>query len=64
MTAAEFDKAKFTGQMKCEYKGKIYFIISVDFEERLIAIYENPAMEYEENAFPDWKRCENVTLIK
>ena len=40
MTIEEFDKARFTGQMKCKYKGKEYDIISVDFEERIIGIFE------------------------
>jgi len=49
MTIEEFDKTGFTGQMVCIYKEKEYPIVSVDFEERLIAIYERPIWEYEEN---------------
>lgn len=62
MTAEEFDKTGFTGRMVCLYKEKEYSIVSVDFEERLIAIYERPIWEYEENDSPDWKRCENITI--
>lgn len=64
MTTEEFDKTEFTEQMVCVYKEKEYPIVSVDFEERLIAIYEAPICEHEENSHPDWKRCENITLIK
>jgi hypothetical protein len=63
MTSEEFDKTGFGGKMKCEYKGKIYDIYSVDFEERLIAICETND-EIDENNSLDWKRCENVTIIK
>lgn len=62
MTSEEFDNTGFTGQMVCLYKEKEYAIVSFDFEERLIAIYERPIWEYEENASPDWKRCENITI--
>lgn len=58
MTIKEFDNTKWTGQMKCRYKLKEYDIVSVDFEERLIAIQETNDEEQ-----LDWKRCENVTLI-
>lgn len=64
MTAEEFDKTGFTGQMKCRYKLQKYDIVSVDFEERLIAIYETDTWEHDEYISPDWKRCENITLIK
>lgn len=59
MTIDEFDKTGFTGQMKCEYKGKEYDIISVDFEEKLIGIFEIGI----DQEVLDWKRCENITLI-
>lgn len=64
MTFKEFDNTRFSIKTLCIYKEKEYPIVSVDFEERLIAIYETPAMEYEDNYFPDWKRCENVTILQ
>lgn len=63
MTIEEFDKTGFTGQMKCEYKGKEYDIISVDFEERIIAIDETGTYEYDGENGLDWKRCENITIL-
>jgi hypothetical protein len=62
MTIEEFDKTGFTGNMKCEYKGKEYDIQIVDFEERLIAICENGDISDPET-YLDWKRCENIKLL-
>jgi len=62
MTQLEFDKTGFTGNMKCFFQGKEYEIATVDFEERLIGIYEMiSGAESEEDI--SWKRCENITLI-
>jgi len=63
MTIEEFDKTRFTGGMKCEYKGKEYEIISVDFEEKTIAINEFDSFDDNGADDLDWKRCENITLI-
>jgi hypothetical protein len=63
MTIEEFDKTGFTGQMKCRYKLQEYDVATVDFEERLIGIYEMiSGAESEEDI--SWKRCENITLIQ
>lgn len=62
MTITEFDKTGFTGKMKCLYDGNEYGIASVDFQEKLIGIYE----EIQGAESPDeisWKRCENITII-
>jgi len=62
MTQLEFDKTGFTGNMKCVFQGEEYGIATVDFEERLIGIYEMiSGAESEEDI--SWKRCENITLI-
>jgi hypothetical protein len=62
MTLDQFDKTGFTGQMKCLYDDKEYGIATVDFEERLIGIYEMiEGAESEEEI--SWKRCENITII-
>jgi len=62
MTQLEFDKTGFTGNMKCVFQGGEYGIATVDFEERLIGIYEMiSGAESEEDI--SWKRCENITLI-
>ena len=64
MTTEQFDKTGFTGGMKCEYKGKEYDIISVDFEERIIAINELDSFDDNGSDDLDWKRCENITILK
>lgn len=63
MTIQEFDNTRFTGNMRCLYKSKEYPILSVDFEERLIAINETN-QEVTDDMQLDWKRCENITLIE
>lgn len=63
MTIEEFDKTGFTIGMKCEYKGKQYDIISVDFEERIIAINQFDSFDDNVANDLDWKRCENIKLI-
>jgi hypothetical protein len=57
MTQEEFDKTNWRWSMQCEYKGVIYFIISLDFEEKLIGIKQH------QNEGLDWKRCENIKLL-
>jgi hypothetical protein len=64
MTIEEFDKTGFTGQMKCEYKGKEYDIVSIGFEERIIAINELASFDDNGANDLDWKRCENVKLLQ
>lgn len=52
--------AKFTGGMTAIYKGNIYEIAQVDFEEKLVGLLMNI-----QGAEPDevsWVRCENVTI--
>ena len=62
MTLDQFDKTGFRGQMKCLYDDKEYGIATVDFEERLIGIYEMiEGAEIEDEI--SWKRCENITII-
>lgn len=63
MTIDQFDNTGFTGNMRCLFKGKEYPIYSVDFEERLIAINETNREVTDDMNF-DWKRCENVELLK
>jgi len=62
MTIEQFNKTGFTGKMKCRFQGEIYGVASVDFEEKLIGIYE----EIQGCDNPDeisWKRCENIEII-
>ena len=40
MTFEEFDKTGWTGNMKCIFQDEEYGIATVDFEERLVGIYE------------------------
>lgn len=56
MTVEEFDSTAFGANMEMKYRGVKYPIVSVDFEERLLAY---PCDNFQELS---WVRCENVTL--
>lgn len=62
MTITEFNKTAFTGQMECIYQGEKYKIAGIDFEEKLIGIYEE-IQGCENTDEISWKRCENVTIV-
>ncbi len=62
MTIKEFNKTGFRNGMKIEYKGNIYDIISVDFEESLVGIEKIDCEGGDKEI--SWKRCENCKLIK
>lgn len=58
MTIKEFSNTKFTGEMKVSYKGKIYNLRSINFEEYLFGLQleqTSPGL--------DWVRIENCELI-
>ena len=64
MTIEEFDKTGFSGQMKCRYKGNEFIILSVCFQEKLIAVNETNSFNENGDDIFDWKRCENIEIIK
>ena len=57
MEAKEFDEMKFHDRMKLLYKGNKHDLMSVDFEERLLAYN----IETDEDL--RWVRCENAQVI-
>lgn len=59
MTHEEFDETRWSVNMKGEYRGDIYPIVSCDFEERIVAL-DGVTLGSDE---PNWVRCENVTLV-
>ncbi len=59
MTIEEFDNKRFGNSDAVEYKGEIYNLRKVDFEERLFGLIKD-------GEDPDditWIRCENAELI-
>lgn len=62
MTIEEFDKIGWTGNMKCIFQDEEYGIATVDFEERLVGIYEMISGAESEDDI-SWKRCENIEII-
>ena len=62
MEVADFDKALFSAGMTAEYKGELYAIASINFEEKLFGLIE---IECTENCSDDdvfWVRCENAEV--
>lgn len=56
MTIQEFCMTSWGVDRKCMYKGAEYKIVSVNFQEKLVALECAPDDEI-------WVRCENITLI-
>lgn len=66
MTQAEFSKTRWGSGMKALYRGEIWLIVQVDFEEELIGLLPLEVAERGETfpgEEPSWARCENVELI-
>jgi major membrane immunogen (membrane-anchored lipoprotein) len=61
MTIEQFDTTGWTGNMKCTFQDKEYYIATVDFEEKLVGIYEKIQGGDEDDV--SWKRCENIELV-
>jgi hypothetical protein len=69
MTQAEFQKTRWGSGMKALYRGEIWLIVQVDFEEELIGLLgegdsllvEN--LEANASELTTWARCENVELV-
>lgn len=60
MTQGEFDVVAFSEEMKAEYNDEEYWVASVNFDERLLAL----ASHYGEDADEWlWVRCENCELL-
>lgn len=66
MTQAEFQKTRWGKGMRALYRGEIYLIVQVDFEEELIGLGD-PELLDEEERYPhretSWARRENVELV-
>lgn len=62
MTLDEFDKTSFHANMWVQYQDSKRYVISVNFEERLLALTDGktvtPLDEW------SWVRCENIKMIE
>ena len=56
MTQNEFDNKQWGCVMEAKYKGEIYSVGSVNFEEKLIGLDIG-------NSYYFWVRCENITIV-
>ena len=64
MTKEEFYKTRFGAGSKCFYKGVVWNVVAVDFEEELIAIPNEEGITVEVADQMQWIRCENAEMIK
>lgn len=55
MTKEQFEKYRFGAKDRFMYKGIIYSLVSVDFDEYLIGLDDSCELR--------WVRCENVELL-
>jgi hypothetical protein len=66
MTQAEFSKTRWGKGMYALYRGEMYLIVQVDFEEELIGMID-PCILDEEETYEKgetcWARRENVELV-
>lgn len=60
MTIEQFEKTAFSINTKVIWNGKVYDVISVDFDENLIGINEFP--DPLNGTVASWKRCENCEI--
>ena len=60
MTINEFNETRFSCGMFAIYEGNRYQIVSVEFDEALIAL--SGVVSGSDD--PYWVRCENVELVK
>lgn len=61
MTIEEFNKTRFSGNMKVKYKERERDLFSVNFAESLIGLIEDCLGS--DDGDVEWVRCENVELI-
>ena len=59
MTREEFNNYAFGANMEISYKGRIYELVSIDFEEGLIGYDMGEASDNDVS----WARCESITII-
>jgi hypothetical protein len=61
MTIEEFNKTKFTGNMRCIFEMRTREILSFNFSQALIGLVED--CQGSEDGDIEWVRCENVAII-
>lgn len=62
MRTFEFDNMEHHANMYVRYGGDVYYVISVNFPERLFGLVQSKA-DYPADEWL-WVRCENVEVVK
>ncbi len=63
MTQQEFDNIAFGAGMQVVYRGHVYAVVTVNFKERLLGLYDGLNAKDYEDSDVDWVRCESVELV-
>ena len=63
MTQVQFDKTYFSCGMTVEYKGAIYAIATINFEEKLFGLIDALSVKDCEDSDVIWVRCESVEFV-
>jgi hypothetical protein len=61
MSIEDFNDTRFTHNQSVMYKGDVYKLKAVDFEEALLGIDEK--IPGTGKRYISWKRCENIEII-
>lgn len=64
MTQQEFDSFCFGCGMQAIYCGHAYAVVTVNFKERLLGLYDGLNAQDCEDGDVMYVRCENVELVK
>lgn len=63
MTQSEFQKTSFGRGDKVEYRGNMYLLAAVDFEEQLIGFVSEEDFDSGDYEY-SWARCENCKVYE
>ena len=63
MTKQEFDQTAFSAGVQFKYRGFVYGLVSVNFQEKLIGLYDGLDAKDCEEQDVMWVRCENAELL-
>lgn len=64
MTQQEFDSFCFGCGMQAIYCDHTYAVVTVNFKERLLGLYDGLNAQDCDDGDVMWVRCENVELVK
>lgn len=64
MTIEEFDSYYFGCGMQVTYRGSLYAIVTINFQEKLFGLYDGLNAHDCEDGDVVWVRCESAEIVK